>query len=193
MPWETKFDIDNAIDKAIAVFWAKGYKSTSLTDLLEAMSINKGSFYNTFGSKKALFAQALEKYDREHRHQLLTDLRNLNNPVLAINQLFNISIKDSLKDPDRKGCFIINTALDLPNHDKDTEVTVKRGLKQVELFFQEQIELGISQGEIPAKKDSADTAKSLLTLAAGWRVLSRGIFDEPDLNVIKKQVSALIS
>ena len=193
MPWETKFDIDNAIDKATGVFWAKGYKATSLADLLNAMNINKGSFYNTFGSKKALFAQALEKYDREHRHRLLTDLRNLNNPVLAINQLFNLSIKDSLKDSDKKGCFIINTAMDLPNHDKDTNLTIKHGLKQVELFFKEQIELGISQGDIPAKKHSGETAKSLLTLAAGWRVLSRGIFDEPDLNIIRKQVSALIS
>ena len=52
MPWETKFNIDNAIDQAINVFWAKGYKSTSLNDLLDAMEINKGSFYNTFGSKK---------------------------------------------------------------------------------------------------------------------------------------------
>jgi len=157
MPWETKFDINNAIDSATAIFWAKGYKATSLSDLLQAMDINKGSFYNTFGSKKALFTKALEKYDREHRHQLLTDLRELPSPVDAITQLFECSINESNNDPDKKGCFIINTAMDLPNHEGDVNLTITQGLKQVELFFKEQIERGIALGEIPEKKNSECT------------------------------------
>jgi len=183
MPWETKFDINNAIDSATAIFWAKGYKATSLADLLQAMDINKGSFYNTFGSKKALFTKALEKYDQEHRRRLLSNLRELENPVKAITQLFHFSMNESSKDPDKKGCFIVNTAMD----------SITQALREVESFFKEQIELGIKLGQIPTEKNSSYIAKSLLTLAVGWRVLSRGIYDESDMNAIKKQVTTLIS
>ena len=55
MPWEKTFDIDEAIDRATEVFWAKGYEATSLADLIKATGVNKGSFYNAFGSKKKLF------------------------------------------------------------------------------------------------------------------------------------------
>ncbi len=62
MPWEKTFDIDEATDKAIEVFWKKGYEATSMSDLTQAMQINKGSLYNAFGSKKALFDRALARY-----------------------------------------------------------------------------------------------------------------------------------
>jgi len=176
-----------------SVFWAKGYKATSLTDLLNAMNINKGSFYNTFGSKRALFTKTLEKYDKEHRHRLLTELRKMDSPVEAITQLFHLSMTESNRDQDKKGCFIINTAMDLPHHENDVNMTIKQGLKEVELFFKEQIDLGIASGEIKTQQTSSDVAKSLLALAAGWRVLSRGVFNESDIDAIKRQVASLIS
>ncbi|MGB1215804.1 MAG: TetR/AcrR family transcriptional regulator, partial [Pikeienuella sp.] len=55
MPWEKSFDLDDATDKAAAVFWAKGYEATSISDLVAAMGINKGSLYNAFGDKRRLF------------------------------------------------------------------------------------------------------------------------------------------
>jgi len=157
MPWETKFDINTAIDRATDIFWAKGYKATSLKDLLDAMKINKGSFYNTFGSKKSLFSKALEKYDVEHRRKTLSNLRALNAPLDAIPRLFDFIIEQSSADPDKKGCFIINTAMDLPNHDSQTNLMVKTGLKEVEDFFKEQITIGINNNIIP---DTIDRSSS---------------------------------
>jgi len=193
MPWETKFDIDIAIDRATDVFWAKGYKATSLSDLLEAMEINKGSFYNTFGSKKSLFSKALEKYDIDHRRQTLSNLRSINDPVAAIPQLFDLIIEQTTTDQDKKGCFIVNTALDLPNHDDETNEMVTIGLKEVEAFFKEQVELGINKGSMPQSLSPEGTAKTLLTLAVGCRVLARGVFKPSDMDIIRKQVVALIS
>lgn len=192
MPWETKFNIETAIDDATNVFWAKGYKATSLNDLLSVMKINKGSFYNTFGSKQALFNRSLLKYDLTHRHQTLSNLRQLNNPVHAISQLFDLIIEQSVNDTERKGCFIINTAMDLPNLDDETASTVKNGIKQLELFFKEQIELGINNQSISKPLDSPQVAKALVALAAGCRILARGVFDEHDLATIKQQALALI-
>ena len=59
MPWEKTFDVDVAIDRATEVFWEKGFESASLADLIKATGVNKGSFYNAFGSKKKLFTASL--------------------------------------------------------------------------------------------------------------------------------------
>ena len=192
MPWEKTFDIDEAIDRATDVFWSKGYEAASLSDLLEAIGINKGSFYNAFGNKKALFIQSLLKYDREQRYNTLKELSALNDPVLAISTLFDGLIQQSLSDKDRKGCLLVNTALDLPNHDDDIEKTIKKGMKDFELFFQQQLKLGQTTGAIPAHIDPKEAAIGLLTLVVGLRVLARGVFNRASLNIIKSQAIELI-
>ena len=192
MPWEKTFDIDEAINQATDVFWAKGYEATSLADLLNATGINKGSFYNAFGSKKKLFIESLLKYEREQRRDVLAQLRTLNDPVLAINKFFDALIEQSLTDTEKKGCFLVNTALDLPNHDSDIQKAVKKGLKDTESFFEQQIKLGIETGAIPKKVNPEIQAKGLLTLLVGLRVLARGVFDKASLNAIKTQAISLI-
>jgi TetR/AcrR family transcriptional repressor of nem operon len=192
MPWEKNFDTDEAIDKATQVFWAKGFEATSLADLLKEMGINKGSFYNAFGSKKSLFTQSLLKYDREQRRQVLEQLSSLQDPILAINTLFDALVEQSLADVERKGCFLVNTALDLPNHDEDIQKTVKKGLNDFEAFFEQQVRLGISTGVIPDRVNITVTAKGLLTLVVGLRVLARGVFDQASLTAIKTQARDLI-
>lgn len=192
MPWEKSFDIDEAIDNATKVFWAKGYEATSLSDLLKATGINKGSFYNAFGSKKNLFTQSLLKYDREQRRATFAQLKAIEDPVVAITTLFDGLIAQSLSDGERKGCLLVNTALDLPNHDEDTKKTIKRGFVEAEAFFKEQIELGHETGAIPATVDADAAAKGLVTLVVGLRVLARGVFDHAALQAIKSQALALI-
>ena len=76
MPWEKNFDLDKATDKAIQVFWKKGYEGTSMSDLIDAMGINKGSLYNAFGSKDELFNRALLRYDQLNRQEALKQLKS---------------------------------------------------------------------------------------------------------------------
>ena len=192
MPWEKSFDTDQAIDRATAVFWEKGYEATSLADLLKAIGINKGSFYNAFGGKKQLFNQSLLKYEQEQHKATLRKLSDFNDPVLAVTTLFDGLIAQSLNDEQHKGCFLVNTALDLQSHDEDTQKMVKRGMKYAEDFFKQQIELGHNTGVIPKTVDANLTAKSLLTLVVGLRVLARGVFDHDSLQAIKTQAIDLI-
>ena len=63
MPWEKQFDPDTALDKAMQAFWAHGYDATSIQDLVDCMGINRGSMYATFGDKRSLFIQALNRYN----------------------------------------------------------------------------------------------------------------------------------
>lgn len=193
MPWETSFDENEILEKAINVFWAKGYDSTSMTDLLEATGINKGSLYNSFGSKKELYIKALLKYDREQRAAMFKNITSQKGSVAAIEALFDKLILQSLNDKERKGCFMVNIAVDLPNQDSDIKSIVKRSLEEVEAFFVQQLKLGTSNNTIPIGLDIEATAKGLLALMVGLRVLARSMLSEDNLRAIKQQALSLIT
>ncbi|MCR9215428.1 MAG: TetR/AcrR family transcriptional regulator [Proteobacteria bacterium] len=193
MPWEKSFDIDEAIDRATEVFWAKGYEAASLADLLKATGINKGSFYNAFGSKKKLFTLGLQKYKREQHKATLYRLSQMQDAVSAITALFDLIIAQSREDEEKKGCLFVNTALDLPNLDSNTAETVSSALADIEAFFKEQIIRGQKSGDIPKTVDPAVASKGLMTLVVGLRVLSRGVSSSDELEVIKAQAVDLIT
>lgn len=193
MPWEKQFDIDDAIDRATKVFWAKGYEATSMADLVNEMGINKGSLYNAFGSKKELFTRALLKFDRDNGKQLLAQAEALDDPVKAIAKLFDLMIGECAADTEKKGCLIINTALELPNHSDDVVELVQAALDDFEAFFRRMIKLGQKRGDISKSVKAAQTAKSLMALVVGMRVLSRGAFSHSDLRAVKNDALKLIA
>ncbi len=193
MPWKKSFDLDDAVDRAQKVFWAKGYEATSLSDLTTSMGINKGSLYNAFGSKKELFTRALLKYDRDNGQKNLKQLEAIEDPIEAIATLFDGLIAQSVSDTDKKGCLLINTALDLPNHEDDIREMVSSALGDFELFFERLITNGQEQGTVPETINAAETAKSLLALVVGLRVLARGVFDSDGLQAIKNDALRLIT
>ena len=192
MPWEKTFDIDDVLEAAMNVFWAKGYDETSMSDLTSAMGINKGSLYNAFGSKKALFIAALKKYDEEKRRQILGKLSEMHDPAQAIATLFDGMIQQCIEGPEYKGCFLINTSLKLSHHDKEVQVIVKEGLRKTEQFFEDCLNRIKERDKTTSIEDSKHTAKILTTLVVGFRVLSRGVFDEASLRAIKKEALQLI-
>lgn len=187
MPWEKTFDIEEAVDQATEVFWAKGFHSASLADLLQAIGINKGSFYNAFGSKQKLFNRALVKYDRNKRKAMLDYLCTLDDPQKAIATLFDIMIEDSFERDGFKGCFLINTAMNLPNMVEEVSGIVKAGIEDFEVFFVDQLNLGIAREQFPSDMNVTLQAKALLASVAGLRTLSRGVFDKDSLYAIKHQ------
>lgn len=192
MPWEKSFDLDDAVDRATEVFWAKGYEPTSISDLVDGMGINKGSLYNAFGSKKELFKRVFQKYDHDHRQKALADLESIDDPVSAITSFFDSLIADSASDKDRKGCLLVNTALELPNHTDDVKEMVKKAFGEIESFFKRAITKGQKRGSIPKSVKAKETAKTLLSLVVGLRVLARGAFDPASLKVVKKDALRLL-
>ena len=193
MPWVKDFDVDGAVDDAMKVFWAKGYEATSISDLVGAMNINKGSLYNAFGSKKALFTRAFLKYDRDTRQTTLRDLEAMDDPIRALETFFDGLIAESRADPSRKGCLLVNTALELPNHDDDIRDMVMAALQDFEQFFERTVALAKARGEALSDLDAGEAAKSLLAQAFGLRVLARGAFTIASLEAIRNQALRLVT
>jgi len=193
MPSEKTFDLDEAVGDAMNVFWCKGYEATSVSNLQEAMRINKGSLYNAFGSKKELFKTAFLKFDREIRQRRLQSLASLDDAPRAIEKLFEGLIRESAADAECKGCLIVNTALEMPNHDDDVRELVFAALDDFEEFFKTMILTGHRQGTIPRSVGAASTARALLALVIGLRVMARSTSDAKELRGIKVAALALIS
>ena len=193
MPWEKSFDEQLAIENAMKVFWEKGYEASSISNLIESTGINRGSLYNAFGGKRQLFTQALLKYDSETRRAFIAELEALNNPKLAFKTLFDALVQQSKDDTQPKGCFLVNTSIEIESHDQKTKDIVTQGFIEFEAFFRRGIEVAQSRGDIPTTLDATATAKLLFSLVVAIRVLGRGVYDEMSLQLIADQAEGLIS
>lgn len=175
-----EFDESAALDAAILCFWSRGYEATSVRDLADAMGISGPSLYNTFGDKRLLFKKALDHYvqrgfcDRVKRYE--TELA----PRAAIDAFFNEIIQLSLTDEQRKGCFIVNSAMELAPHDPEFRAALRSILNEMEAFFLRCVKAGQQNGTINSATPAKDLARMLLGLLMGLRVLARSR-PEPEL------------
>lgn len=187
MPWEKSFNEELALEKAMTVFWEVGYEPASIANLLKDMELNRGSFYNTFGSKQELFEKALVKYDQDYRQPILAQLEALNNPRQAIDNFFEIIVNRTIEDQQHKGCFLFNTAAVISTHNEKVNEIVSNAVREIEGFFRRCIEVGQARHEIPTNLQPEATAKVLLSLIISIRILGRGIFEEAALFTIANQ------
>ena len=193
MPWEKSFDEEAALEKAMQVFWSKGFDSASMADLIEETGINRGSLYNAFGGKQPLFVKALLKYDRDNRKATLARLEALDDPRRAVCEFFDNILANTVADTERKGCFLFNTVLESGTHEAEVNEIVVNGLREIEGFFRRSIEVGQARGDIRKDIDPAAKAKALLALALAIRVLSRGPYTETALRTIADEAKQLIT
>lgn len=186
-----EFDEQEALLKAMKLFWIHGYKATSIQDLVDGMGIGRGSLYGTFGGKRSLFLRALRHYDKE-REDYFADVSASKPPRQAVLNPFETTANTALDGGSRDGCFLVNTALELSPHDGEIETLVADGFSGAEAFFRSTIERGQSSEEISTTVDAASTARTLHTLLLGMLVLARSRPEPVLLRSIVKQANELI-
>jgi TetR/AcrR family transcriptional repressor of nem operon len=191
MPWEKTFDTEDALGKAMAAFWARGYEATSMQDLVDCMGVGRGSIYAAFGDKRRLFMRALALYDERHRRGWTERLSGLASPRRAILSAFDEVVAATL-DGSRDGCLLINTGLEMSPHDAEVAAAVSMALGEMEAFFRVMVRRGQVAGEIAMDIDTDEAARGLLALLAGLRVLSRARPDEALLRAVSRQAEALL-
>lgn len=192
MPWEKSFNEDEVLDRAMEAFWARGYEATSVSDLLTVMGINRGSLYAAFTDKRQLFIRTLKSYDERYRRDFLTSVARQYEPKAAIFAAFEDVIGSSRGGRNRKGCLLVNTALELSPHDPEIEKIVGDSLAEVEDFFCRMIVSAQDQGTVRSSLAPRETAQALLGLFLGLRVLVRSRPDSEVMNAILKQARALV-
>lgn len=193
MPWQKNFDVEEALQKAMEVFWRKGYEATTITDLTDATGVKRQSLYNAVGDKQQLFVRALLKYDSEQRRATLASLEARSEPLDSIRMLFTHVVKESLTDEARRGCLLVNTAVDLQAQTEEVQLLVTAALADFRRFFERMIEHGKVRSEISQSVDTQAAAAGLLGMFIGIRVLARGAFQPETLERMGEQALALVT
>ena len=191
MPWKKSFDEDHAIQNAMQVFWAKGYEAASISDLTDALQVNRSSLYNAFGGKEALFLKSLQRYE-EDRKALLAELEALDQPVLAIHRFIDTVVDSSASDEQKKGCFLFNTVQEIGVHGDQVTAVVNAGVFEVERFLQRCLEVAQVRQQIEASIQPEVTAKLLLAAIIAIRSLGRGVYKREELEIIAEQAKRLV-
>jgi TetR/AcrR family transcriptional regulator, transcriptional repressor for nem operon len=187
-----QFDEDAAVEQAMQVFWRHGYAATTPQRLVEALGIGKGSLYNTFGSKHALFVRALRRY-RDGQVQVLIEM--LGEPGRVKDRLrwaLRHLAEMDLADPDHRGCLAVNTAAEVAGTDEVATDLIRGMFNRTEEAFRALVEEGQRTGEIAAGRDPGAVASLLLNTVVGLRLLAR-LAEGPDRlsKVIEAAVDAL--
>ncbi len=166
------FDTDAALDRALRIFWRNGYEGTSMQDLVDGMQINRASLYDTFGNKEALYMAALQRYQQQNRAQVKQLLERHASVRGALDDLLETMIQDSLNDPEKKGCFVVNATTGLANRYQEVNRLVCDNEQQVAETFADLIKQGQARGEIGADRDARTLSSYLFASLQGLRVLA---------------------
>ena len=168
-----EFNEERALDAAVDCFWQHGYGSTSVRDLADAMGIGGPSLYNAFGDKRALFKTSLERYANRSMRARIARLEARHRPREAIRAFLAEIIDRSVKDPDRRGCLLVNSALDVAPHDARIGRVVAGYLDEIRSFFRRNIVAAREAGQVPRELDPDEASSHLLGVVLGIRVLAR--------------------
>lgn len=143
-----EFNEDQALDKAIEIFWHKGYNGTSAQDLVTHLGLSRSSLYDTFGDKQKLFSKALQKYQSDNYVKIKEILETSTNIKETLNVIFKLAVVESLEDRITKGCFMVNSSVELAMHDEEIAKIVSSNQKVMEEVFYTAVKKGQEAGHI---------------------------------------------
>ena len=161
------------LEAAIDCFWRHGLETSSVRDLAAGMGINAPSLYNAFGDKRALFARALERYAETRMRERIRRLESNHPAKAAIAAFFQELIAGSLRDTDRRGCLVVNSAFEVAPYDEALRPIIAAYLGELEGFFRRCLERAKAAGAIPSSIDPEDGARLFLGVLLGLRVAAR--------------------
>ena len=171
MPRPKEFNPDDAIEKAMQVFWHKGYEATSMEDLLTAMNLNRGSLYGTFGDKRQLFLKVIDRYCHGFVGEKFSLLDQPGLALPTLRRFIDGMIEGALADPQRRGCLIANTVMELSPHEEEIAGRLRQVLKTAEDTFFRVLVRAKQQGELSDHKDPRTLARFLTTMMQGAIVM----------------------
>jgi AcrR family transcriptional regulator len=178
-----EFDFDNALDRALLVFWRNGYEGASIADLTEAMGINPPSLYAAFGNKEGLFRKAVDRY--VERHAGFWDVASAKPTARAmVEHLLRASADFVTDEANPRGCLFVRGPLacsEAANKIRD-ELVARRDTGEARL--RERLERAIAEGEIAPELDPADYARYIMTVLEGMSVQAAGGATREDLHKV---------
>jgi len=176
-----EFDIDGALDKAIRVFRERGYHATSIVDLSGAMELASGSLYKAFKDKRSIFLAAYDRYTATRAGHMQRVLATRQPAVQRLRDLLGFYAESAQGVEGRRGCLVVGSAVELAAYDPEIAARVNATLKRNETVLAELIRAGHADGSIARHIDAEATARALLCLTQGLRVVGKAGRSRADL------------
>lgn len=173
MPRTRTFEPDDAVERAMALFWLKGYSDTSVDELVGETGASRYGLYSTFGGKHDLFLRALDRYGRDVFGPTIARLEAPRASLPEIHAFFQ-AIRTRLRQPEgQRGCLMCNTAVELGPFDRPAAERVRRHFRRVRAGFEHALGNARKRGELGRAVAVAASADYLLGVAQGAFVLAR--------------------
>jgi AcrR family transcriptional regulator len=163
------FDASEALDRAMELFWERGYEGTSLADLTEAMGINRPSLYAAFGNKESLFRQALVRYVTGPGGHLQQALDAPTSREVVERIWFGSSAMVS--QPERpRGCLLVQGVLACGSAAEPLRLEVARLRAAGETLIEKRLKRAVAEGDLPPDANPADLARLVATVNYGLAI-----------------------
>jgi TetR/AcrR family transcriptional regulator, transcriptional repressor for nem operon len=165
-----EFNDKKVVNQITQLFWEKGFKGTSMDDLVKTTGLNKGSLYTCFGNKEEIFKLALENYLNNDSSDPIAD----NSAIGALCRFYALIISDAdLPRKKRRGCFVFNSCLEFGNQTGRLASFVRSMAQKREEFFQGIIEEAKAKREIPTHISAKRAGQRAFATAFAIRELSK--------------------
>lgn len=166
------FDREEALERAMQVFWRHGYEATSLSDLTAAMDINPPSLYAAFGSKERLFLEAVERY-RSGPGDSESILAAAPTARLAIERLLESSASELVRRSHPPGCMLVISAMSCSRASARVAAALAKHRANAENRIRARIQRGVRDGELSADTDAAALARFYMAVIEGMSIQAR--------------------
>jgi TetR/AcrR family transcriptional repressor of nem operon len=180
--------VEAAVERAMNVFWSRGYHGTALPDLLRATKLSRGSLYAAFGGKHALFLRALDRYIVERQAWMDVELDPCGAPIAGLRACLAGYAERASGANGRRGCLLVATAMELAAHDAQVERRISGYFKVMEAKLADALSRAKAAGELADGVVPATAASLLICVAAGLRVMGKTV---PDRATTQATVNAL--
>ena len=184
------YDQNVTVPAAIDCLWTNGYERTTTRQIADQMGVSAASLYHMFGSKQGLLLRALEWHFANSTTRRLEQLESSQSAAAGLRQFFDEVVRESVKDC--RGCFLVNTAIEVAPHDKEAAKIVADAFSEIRSAFQRTVTRFLGGRAGPGGRSPDELAWSLFNLLMSLRVMARSGADRRTLQVLVRTTLAFL-
>jgi TetR/AcrR family transcriptional repressor of nem operon len=183
-----QFDPEEVLDRSMHAFWTRGYRETSVDDLVDVTGVRPGSLYNAFpGGKRGLFLESLHRYSDLVVPEKLGALERPGAGLTELRAYFDGLVEDLCRPEGRMGCLMVNSAMELAAVDSEVGELVRGHMERLERNAERALRNARRRGEIPRHVSPRAKATQLMATGMGLMVVGK---TDPGRKVLETIVDA---
>ena len=167
------FDTEAAVERAMGVFWSRGYHGTALPDLLRATKLSRGSLYAAFGDKHSLFLLSLDRYIADALARIDVELAPPGEPIDGLRAYLAGYVDRTSGANGRRGCLLVATAMELAGQDVEVGRRVAGFFKAMEAKLADALSRAKMAGQLADGVEPSSAARILVCFVEGLRVVGK--------------------